>query len=135
LSKHYGDIAFTGQVRDAQILYNGGRALAGIDLTESTQQTGDPLTSRERSFLAEQDGFYIASVSESGWPYVQYRGGPPGCLRVIDKHTVGWADFQGNRQYITAGNLAGDNRVALIVLDYAVQSRLKIFGRARVAVQ
>jgi uncharacterized protein len=86
----------------------------------------------ERDFLAERDGFYLATVSETGWPYVQYRGGPPGFLRVIDDHTLGWADFRGNLQYISTGNLAGDDRVAMIVMDYAHRRRLKIFGRAQV---
>ena len=76
--------------------------------------------------------FPAKSFSETGWPYVQFRGGPPGFLRVVDDHTVGWADFRGNLQYITTGNVAGDDRVALIILDYAQRRRLKIFGHARV---
>jgi predicted pyridoxine 5'-phosphate oxidase superfamily flavin-nucleotide-binding protein len=72
-------------------------------------------------------------VSETGWPYVQFRGGPPGFLRVLDEHTVGWADFRGNLQYISTGNLAGNDRVALIVMDYPNRQRLKIYGHARVA--
>jgi len=87
----------------------------------------------EREYLAERDSFYLATVSETGWPYVQFRGGPPGFLRVVDAHTIGWADFRGNLQYISTGNLAGNDRVALIVLDYPNRQRLKIYGRARVA--
>jgi predicted pyridoxine 5'-phosphate oxidase superfamily flavin-nucleotide-binding protein len=69
-------------------------------------------------------------VSETGWPYVQYRGGPPGFLRVIDERTLAWADFRGNRQYVSVGNLGGDDRVSLILMDYANLKRIKLFGRA-----
>ena len=92
----------------------------------------DALTDDEIEFLAERDGFYLATVSETGWPYVQHRGGPPGFVRVLDDHTIGWADFRGNLQYISAGNLGGDDRVALITVDYARRRRLKIFGHARI---
>ena len=71
----------------------------------------------------------MASVSSSGWPYVQWRGGPPGFLRVLDDRTLGWADFRGNRQYLSVGNAASDPRVALLVLDHARQQRLKVTGR------
>src|SRR5207342_2931788 len=79
----------------------------------------DPLTGDERDFLASQDGFFIATVSGTGWPYVQFRGGPPGFIRTPDTHTIAWADFRGNRQYITNGHLSHDDRVALIFLDYS----------------
>ena len=80
--------------------------------------------------IAERDGFYLATVSETGWPYVQFRGGPPGFARVLDERTVGWADFRGNQQFITAGNAsAGDGRAALILMDYPNRRRLKLFGR------
>jgi predicted pyridoxine 5'-phosphate oxidase superfamily flavin-nucleotide-binding protein len=72
-------------------------------------------------------------VGATGWPYVQFRGGPPGFLRVLDDRTIAWADFRGNLQYISTGNLAGDDRAALIVLDYPTRQRLKIYGHARVA--
>ena len=86
---------------------------------------------RERDFIAARDGFYQASVSETGWPYVQFRGGPPGFLKVLDAATIAYADFRGNRQYISTGNLAEDGRVSLILMDYANRRRLKIWGRAR----
>jgi predicted pyridoxine 5'-phosphate oxidase superfamily flavin-nucleotide-binding protein len=132
VSKHYGTIAFTDDVREAQAC-NGSGAFYDRKRTKG-QATADPdpITEIERDFLAERDGFYLATVSETGWPYVQYRGGPPGFLRVIDDHTLGWADFRGNLQYISTGNLAGDDRVAMIVMDYAHRRRLKIFGRAQV---
>jgi uncharacterized protein len=97
-----------------------------------TTDVPDVLTAAEKEFIASRDGFYLASVGETGWPYVQFRGGPPGFLRVIDDHTVGWADFRGNRQYISTGNITGDDRIALFLMDYAKQQRLKIFGYARI---
>jgi predicted pyridoxine 5'-phosphate oxidase superfamily flavin-nucleotide-binding protein len=92
----------------------------------------DRLGPSEAAFIAERDGFYIASGSETGWPYVQFRGGPPGFLRLLDDKTLGYADFRGNRQYITAGNVAANDRVSLFLMDYVHQQRLKIFGRMQV---
>jgi hypothetical protein len=89
------------------------------------------LTERETHFIAARDGFYQATVSETGWPYVQFRGGPAGFLKVLDGRTIGYADFRGNVQYVSVGNLLTDARVALILMDYANRSRLKILGRAR----
>jgi len=132
VSKHYGAIAFTDAVVDVQ-REHGSDGFYGRKRVQGKAAPGvDALTDDEREYLAERDGFYLASVSETGWPYVQFRGGPPGFLRVVDDHTIGWADFRGNLQYITTGNVSGDDRVALIVLDYAQRRRLKIFGHARV---
>ncbi|KAB7648510.1 pyridoxamine 5'-phosphate oxidase family protein [Polymorphobacter fuscus] len=88
----------------------------------------DRFTDREAAFIAARDSFYMASVSETGWPYVQHRGGPPGFLRLIDDRTLAYADFRGNRQYISTGNLAANNRVSIILLDYPRRARLKIYG-------
>ncbi len=90
------------------------------------------LTTFETEFFSERDSFYWATLSSSGWPYVQHRGGPPGFLKVIDDHTLAFADFSGNKQYITTGNLLTDNRVAMIFVDYPRQARLKVLGRAEV---
>ena len=92
----------------------------------------DPLGPTEAEFIAARDSFYMATVSATGWPYVQHRGGPPGFLRVLDEHTLGFADFRGNRQYISVGNVAGDDRVALIMVDYPHQVRLKLLAHASV---
>jgi predicted pyridoxine 5'-phosphate oxidase superfamily flavin-nucleotide-binding protein len=89
-------------------------------------------TEAEKSFIAARDTFYIATVAENGWPYVQHRGGPPGFLRVLDDTTLGVADFRGNRQYISVGNLTADNRAALILVDYTAQQRLKILAHTEV---
>lgn len=101
--------------------FAGSGAASNLELTES-----------EAQFLAQQRTFYMATVSETGWPYVQHRGGPRGFLKVIDPRTIGFADFEGNRQFISVGNSAGNNRVALIVVDYAAGRRLKILGRMEV---
>lgn len=133
MSEHYGQIAFTPHVRDTQAYY-GSAAFYARHTARSARTPGpDPLTANERSFLTRQDGFFLATVSDTGWPYVQFRGGPPGFLKMLDEHTLGWADFQGNLQYVSIGNLAGNARVALIVVDYVQRRRLKVFGRARVA--
>ncbi len=89
----------------------------------------DAITRREMDFITARDSFYMASVSETGWPYVQHRGGPAGFLTVLDERTLAFADYRGNRQYISAGNLRANDRVALILMDYTRQMRLKIFAR------
>jgi predicted pyridoxine 5'-phosphate oxidase superfamily flavin-nucleotide-binding protein len=86
----------------------------------------DRLTENEREFLAARDSFYMATVSESGWPYIQHRGGPPGFLKVLDDKTLGFADFRGNRQYISLGNVATNNRASLFLMDYPNRQRLKM---------
>jgi hypothetical protein len=92
----------------------------------------DRLGEFEKGFLAGRDTFYWATNSSSGWPYVQHRGGPKGFLKVIDDRTIAFADFRGNRQYITTGNLLSDDRVALILVDYPQQARLKILGHVEI---
>src|ERR1019366_4458002 len=97
-------------------------------------ESGDALGPMEREFIARRDSFYMASVTEDGWPYVQHRGGPKGFLRVLDDRTLAFADFTGNKQYITAGNLETNDRVALFLVDYPNQARLKIIGHAKIVV-
>ncbi|HVU02900.1 MAG TPA: pyridoxamine 5'-phosphate oxidase family protein [Polyangiaceae bacterium] len=92
----------------------------------------DRLGPDEAAFIAERDSFYLASISSSGWPYVQHRGGPPGFVRATDDHTLAFADFRGNKQLITTGNVLADERVALILVDYPTRTRLKVLGRAHV---
>jgi len=92
----------------------------------------DPLTEEERAFIGARDSFYIATISESGWPYLQHRGGPPGFLLVMDPHTLAFADYGGNRQMLSTGNLATNDRATLFLMDYPRRERLKILGRARV---
>ena len=90
------------------------------------------LGSMEQEFIGQRDTFYLASVTVDGWPYVQHRGGPKGFLRVLDGKTLAFADFAGNKQYITAGNMETNDRVALFLIDYPAQARLKIIGHAKV---
>jgi uncharacterized protein len=132
VSKHYGTIAFTDDVRAVQC-HHGSQAFYDRKRIAGQATPGpDPLTEEEKDYLAERDSFYLATVSETGWPYVQFRGGPKGFLRILDVHSIGWADFRGNLQYISAGNLAGDSRVSIIAVDYVHRRRLKIFGHARI---
>lgn len=86
---------------------------------------------REIDFIAARDSFYLGTVNENGWPYVQHRGGKPGFLKVLDERTLGFADYRGNKQFITFGNLATDDRVSLFLMDYPHRRRLKILGHAR----
>lgn len=124
----YAELAFTDTVREVQAEQGSatavGRMLDGTAL--------DAIGPDEAAFLTARDGVYLATVGETGWPYVQYRGGPPGFLHVLDAHTLGFADVRGNRQYISTGNLRGDDRVALFAMDYAHRMRLKLLGRAEV---
>jgi predicted pyridoxine 5'-phosphate oxidase superfamily flavin-nucleotide-binding protein len=92
----------------------------------------DTVTPNVAAFVAERDSFYMATVSETGWPYVQHRGGPPGFLKVLNGKTLGFADYRGNRQYISVGNLKADDRVALILMDYANRARLKIYAHVEI---
>ncbi|MCV7343756.1 pyridoxamine 5'-phosphate oxidase family protein [Mycolicibacterium rhodesiae] len=132
MSKHYASIAFTDDVRAVQNDHGSDTFYARKVIAGTAAPGRDSLTEDEKDYLSERDGFYLASVSETGWPYVQFRGGKPGFIHVIDDHTIGWADFRGNLQYISTGNMTGDDRVAIIVLDYAHQRRLKLFGHARI---
>ncbi len=95
-------------------------------------RASDWFTPSEAAFIADRDSFYLASVSESGWPYVQHRGGPAGFLKLLDETTLGFADYRGNRQYISLGNTAADDRVSLILMDYPNQARLKILAHMEV---
>jgi uncharacterized protein len=92
----------------------------------------DALGEDEASFISERDSFYLATVTSNGWPYVQHRGGPKGFLRVLDPHTLGYADLRGNRQLVTTGNIAASDRVALLLMDYPRRERLKLLGHARI---
>ena len=122
----YHNIAFTGAVKSLQD-QRGSRA--SYARFEDGPERGDKIGPNEAAFISARDSFYMASKSETGWPYVQHRGGPEGFVRVLDDGTLGFADFAGNRQYVSLGNLKGDNRVSLFFMDYANKTRLKLFGR------
>ncbi|MCV6593398.1 MAG: pyridoxamine 5'-phosphate oxidase family protein [Silicimonas sp.] len=123
----FAKIAFTPAVRARQDRMGSGRY---DTLLDDDHQGGDRLGASERAFIEARDGFYQATVSETGWPYVQFRGGAPGFLRVVNDRMIAYADLRGNRQYISLGNLDTDNRIALILMDYPGARRLKIWGRA-----
>jgi predicted pyridoxine 5'-phosphate oxidase superfamily flavin-nucleotide-binding protein len=129
VGNRFAELAFTPKVRAWQEAQGSRANYARMEAGESYNDT---LTEQETDFLASRDSFYMASISETGWPYVQHRGGPPGFVKVIDATTIGFADFRGNRQYVSVGNLSGDDRVALIFVDYPNRSRLKLLGRARI---
>ena len=131
MSKAYAQLAFTPRVRDLQARH--GSAEAYGRLMEAAADSGHRLGARESSFLQARDGFFQATTSETGWPYVQFRGGKPGFLKVIDSQTLAYADYRGNKQYISAGNLGGDGRISLLAIDYANQTRLKLLGRAELS--
>jgi predicted pyridoxine 5'-phosphate oxidase superfamily flavin-nucleotide-binding protein len=128
MGHRFAKIAFTPAVKAVQE-QKGSRS--SYRRLEAGEPHHDRLGPAEAAFLAARDSFYLATVSETGWPYVQHRGGPPGFVRVLDKRTIGFADLRGNRQYVSAGNVAHDDRVALIVVDYPTRRRLKLLGRAR----
>jgi uncharacterized protein len=118
------DIASTPGVRAAQEANGSGEYWANFH----GDRAFDRFTPAEVAFIAERDSFYMATVSESGWPYVQHRGGPLGFIRVLDDRTLAIPDFRGNRQYISTGNLATDDRAALILMDYPHRRRLKLYA-------
>jgi len=125
----FAEICFTPSVKAAQSLYGSSQANQGFELSDDARNS---LGKRETDFIAERDSFYQATVSESGWPYVQHRGGPKGFLKVLDDRTLGYADFRGNVQYLSVGNLNANDRISLIMMDYPNRRRLKIWGRARI---
>jgi uncharacterized protein len=128
MSHAYFDIAFTPTVQRMQTLKGSRASYARV--AAASADSGS-LTRREVEFIEARDGFYQATVSATGWPYVQFRGGPAGFLKVLDDQTIGYADFSGNQQYISAGNLTDNDRVAMILMDYAQQRRLKVMGQVQ----
>ncbi|HUZ33596.1 MAG TPA: pyridoxamine 5'-phosphate oxidase family protein [Xanthobacteraceae bacterium] len=118
------DIAVTPSVQAAQAKMGADRIWRNF----KGHRQFDRFTDNETAFIARRDGFYLASVSETGWPYVQHRGGPVGFLKLVDDRTLTFADYRGNRQYISTGNLAADDRVCLFLMDYPHRSRLKIYA-------
>ncbi|HLB14790.1 MAG TPA: pyridoxamine 5'-phosphate oxidase family protein [Burkholderiales bacterium] len=129
MTHRFAEIAFTDAVKAAQTHY-GTRAQN--QHLEERAGPSDVLTDREAAFIAERDSFYLATVSETGWPYLQHRGGPKGFLKVVGPRSLAFADFGGNRQFISVGNAVQNDRAALFLMDYANRLRLKLLGRMRV---
>jgi hypothetical protein len=119
------DVAFSPSVKAVQDRKGSRRAYADMAMRQDI--TGDLA-----AFIAERESFYLATVSADGQPYIQHRGGPKGFLRVLDHRTLGWADYRGNRQYISIGNLTDNPKAFIFLMDYAHRQRIKIWGEARV---
>jgi len=128
MNKNFTRFTFTDSVKRVQEHYGTRRSYARMEKAADRYR----LTDKEVSVIESRDGFYMASVGENGWPYVQFRGGPKGFIKVIDDTTVGYVDFRGNGQYITTGNLQASNKVALILMDYPTRQRLKIWAEATI---
>jgi uncharacterized protein len=131
MSNAFAEIAFTPAVKTAQQL-DGSRAGYARNFERGGEIQNQRLGDDETDFIAQQRSFYMATVSETGWPYVQHRGGPRGFLKVLNDQTLAFADFAGNRQLISVGNAMGNDRVALILVDYAHRVRLKMLGHLQV---
>ncbi len=129
MGRRFAELAFTPAVQEQQRRH-GSRG--SYERVERSSDLGDRLGEDEREFVEERDGFYMATVTETGWPYVQFRGGSKGFVHVLDERTLGFADLRGNKQYISVGNLHEEDRVALFFMDYRRQSRLKILGRVTI---
>lgn len=129
MARAFADITFTESVKAAQDRY-GSRDFN--QRFENSPDRRDRLTETDADFIARRDSFYQATVGENGWPYMQHRGGPAGFLKVLDDQHLAYADFRGNRQYLSVGNLSHDERICLFLMDYANRARLKIWGRATI---
>ncbi len=126
---NYTDIAFSESVKSAQQEF-GSREMYQKVQDRKIDQT--ILTGREVALIEAIDGFYMATVNEDGWPYVQFRGGPRGFLKVLDVHTIGYADFRGNMQYISTGNIRETKKTSLILMHYPSKTRLKIWAETEI---
>ncbi|MEM8771874.1 MAG: pyridoxamine 5'-phosphate oxidase family protein [Pseudomonadota bacterium] len=126
--RHFGDVLFQGAVLEEQEKRGSREAYAKM----TAQPAPAGLAERETSFIASRDSFYLASVSADGWPYVQHRGGPEGFLKVIDSDTLAFGDYRGNKQYVSTGHFAANDRAALFLMDYPNKRRLKILAHATV---
>ena len=131
MRKRFFDLAFTPAVQAQQTSRGSRAAYAALAKRAAADTSADTLSESEIAFIKARDSFYLATVSESGWPYVQHRGGPVGFVRHLDDGTLGWADYTGNRQYIYIGNTTADDRVAMLFMDYPHQRRLKLLGHMR----
>ncbi len=126
MARAFTRFCFTPSVTEMQ-KEQGATSVTGSLLQDHTDAF-DVLTKTEAEFITARDGFYQSTVTETGWPYVQYRGGPAGFLKVIDNKTIAYADYSGNRQYLSNGNLRKNNKISMILMDYPNQRRLKIWG-------
>ncbi len=129
MQERISDIAFTNTVKAIQER-KGSRA--GYEKMEAKGGWRDRVTEELAAFIADRDSFYLGTANSDGQPYIQHRGGPKGFLRVVDDKTLAFADFTGNRQYISQGNLEENDKAYIFLMDYANRRRIKIWGRARI---
>lgn len=129
MARKYPAITFTDSVKATQEHFGTRKTASKM---EAQEHDDEHLSSFEAEFIAERDGFYMATVNEDGWPYVQFRGGPKGFLKVLDDRTLGYADFGGNKQYISMGNLRANDRASLFFMDYPNQRRMKLLAHTEV---
>jgi predicted pyridoxine 5'-phosphate oxidase superfamily flavin-nucleotide-binding protein len=137
MTQRYREIMFTPAVREAQAQNGSASMFAGQPPAEGgrdamAEEGRDELTEAETTFIRARDSFYMATISATDWPYMQHRGGPRGFVKILGARTIGIADYRGNRQYMSVGNLAGNDRAALFFMDYMNRRRLKVLARARV---
>ncbi|BAV05035.1 hypothetical protein SAMN05421788_11314 [Filimonas lacunae] len=128
MAMNYASLAFTDAVKDMQEKLGSRKSYARHEKRSEV----DGMTEQEIVFISGQDSFYIATIGENGYPYIQHRGGPRGFIKVLDTKRLGIIDFKGNGQYITVGNLATNNNVSLIMVDYPTRARLKLYAKARI---
>jgi len=129
MAHKYAELMFTDSVKDIQQIEGSRNSYVKMELGDDYNNI---ISAKEAEFIMQRDSFYMASVSETGWPYVQHRGGPQGFIRILDATTIGFADFRGNKQYISVGNFKKDDRVSLFFMDYKNKRRLKMIGRVSV---
>jgi len=128
MAKNFAEIAFTDAVKKLQEKYGSRTSYGRMEKFSVV----DGLTEGEMSFIQERDSFYLATIGVKEFPYIQHRGGPKGFLKVLDSKRLGFIDFIGNKQYVSVGNMATNNNVSLIMIDYPTRSRLKIFAKAEI---
>lgn len=128
MARNFAEIAFTESVKAQQEKYGSRKSYARMEAMARGNEIGE----NEAAFIAARDSFYLATVGESGFPYVQFRGGPQGFLKVLNTKTLAYADFRGNLQYVSVGNITRNDKAALILMDYANRQRLKIYARVEV---
>lgn len=128
MTARYQQLAFTPNIKAEQVAHGSREHFAKY---EGAAEAPDPITGAEAEFIGARDSFYMSTVGETGWPYMQHRGGPVGFVKILDQNTLGMADFRGNRQYISIGNLLADDRASLFFMDYANKRRLKALAHVK----
>lgn len=129
MARAFAKISFTPNVKRIQTEMGSRNS---YQLLEQGETVLPVIDDKVRQFIEQRDSFYMATINEDGWPYLQHRGGPKGFLKVLSENTLGFADFSGNRQYLTVGNLLGNDRVCLFLMSYSERRRLKIWGRVNI---